>query len=55
MADVIQLQVPTGYDGRVCPCGSAWWDASVTFNQEGSVTGYHSPRCRDCGGPVMSP
>lgn len=40
------------YSGTVCPCGSAWFDATVTF-EEGHVTGYLLPlRCHDCRLPA---
>ncbi len=49
-------------DGRVCRCGSSWFDlmrvdpdgrevpGSVLLSREGRVVGYSGvPRCHDCG------
>lgn len=52
MGDVINLLVPESYDGKVCACGSAWWDARVTFDNQGHVTAYGQPRCKECRSPL---
>jgi hypothetical protein len=42
-----------GYDGRLCPCGSAWFTVSaVCLSRDGSVTGYAgAPVCVECQEP----
>lgn len=52
--DVVDLtaereQRESRYDGVVCSCGSAWWDAAVTFTKSLRVSAYGVVRCRDCG------
>lgn len=51
MDNIIEFPSPTGYDGRLCPCGSAWFTVrAVCLTKEGTVTGYAGmPVCLECG------
>lgn len=46
------------YDGLICVCGCAWWEASVTINSNGCITGFSadSVTCRECAAaPPLQP
>lgn len=53
MDNIIEFPVSARdeYDGRLCPCGSAWFTVTaVCLTRGGEVTGYAGiPVCHECG------